>query len=128
MLTVISAWKEPLPGYTEGLQGLNGWSMAGGRGVLRSMHCNGKQPSNVIQNDIVVNGIIILAYECAKQHQHRYEFGFQIKTQSIEMSFFLFFFLDWKRLVNIQCQKILNQMNQFILIYLTINHQVGIPI
>lgn len=61
--SVISCWNEPLPGYTEGLHGTNGWSLAVGRGVLRSMQCQHQYPCNVIPCDIVVNGLIILAYE-----------------------------------------------------------------
>lgn len=34
-ISVIHAWKEPLPGYTEGKHGVNGWALATSRGVLR---------------------------------------------------------------------------------------------
>lgn len=60
---VITTWREPLPGYTEGMHGINGWCLAVGRGVLRSMYCQNKLPANIIQADLVVNGIILLAYE-----------------------------------------------------------------
>lgn len=32
---VMTAWKEPHLGYTEGLHGVNGWSLASGHGLLR---------------------------------------------------------------------------------------------
>lgn len=66
------AWKEPHIGYTEGIHSVNGWCLASGRGVLRSMCCRENYPCNLIPNDIVVNGIIVLAYECGKQNQNRY--------------------------------------------------------
>lgn len=34
-LPVITTWKEPLAGYTEGIHGINGWALASGRGILR---------------------------------------------------------------------------------------------
>lgn len=66
------AWKEPHIGYTEGIHGINGWCLASGRGVLRSMCCRESLPCNLVPSDIVVNGIIVLAYECGKRNQNRY--------------------------------------------------------
>lgn len=65
------SWREPLPGYTEGVHGINGWCLAVGHGLLRSMLTNENYPANLIQADFVVNGVIILAYECGKRHQSR---------------------------------------------------------
>lgn len=61
------SWKEPLEGYTEGVHGVNGWSLAVGRGVLRTMHCQHDFNSNVVQCDIVVNGLTVLAYARSQQ-------------------------------------------------------------
>lgn len=66
MSAVIPSWKEPLPGYSEGMHGANGWCLAAGRGVLRTMHCQYQYPCNTIQCDIVVNALIVLAYERSK--------------------------------------------------------------
>lgn len=60
------SWKEPLVGYTEGMHGINGWCLAVGRGVLRTMHIQHDYNCNVIQCDIVVNSLAVLAYERAK--------------------------------------------------------------
>lgn len=60
---MITTWKEPLPGYTEGIHGINGWCIAAGRGALRTMHCQKDYPCNVVQADVLVNGMIVLAYE-----------------------------------------------------------------
>lgn len=45
------------------IHGMNGWFLAISRGVLRTMRCQQDQQCNVIVGDIVVNGIIVLAYE-----------------------------------------------------------------
>lgn len=34
-IAVIGCWRQPQPGYTEGIHGINGWSLATGRGILR---------------------------------------------------------------------------------------------
>lgn len=71
-IAVVASWKEPVAGYTEGIHSINGWSLASGRGVLRSLVCRGDYPCYVVPADIVVNGVILVAYECHKQHQNRY--------------------------------------------------------
>lgn len=60
------SWKEPLTGYTEGLHGINGFCLATGSGVLRTIECQHDNLCNVIQCDLVVNGLIVLAYERSK--------------------------------------------------------------
>lgn len=63
LFAVIMSWKEPMAGYTEGMHGINGWCLAVGRGVLRTMHCQHQYNCNVVQCDIVVNSLIVLAHE-----------------------------------------------------------------
>lgn len=53
--------------YTEGLHGINGWTIAVSRGVLRSMYCQHHQPAHLVQCDVVVNGLAVLAYKRSKQ-------------------------------------------------------------
>ncbi|XP_031626468.1 putative fatty acyl-CoA reductase CG5065 [Contarinia nasturtii] len=78
---VISAWKEPLIGYTEGIHGINGWCLASGSGVLRSMLCQHNLPCNVMPADICANGIIVLAFECGKRQQKRFDEQNESKTE-----------------------------------------------
>lgn len=65
--TVVLCWKEPLKSYTEGLHGPNGFTIAAGRGALRSMYIGAHLPCHVIQCDVVVNGLAVLAYERSKK-------------------------------------------------------------
>lgn len=57
--------------FIKGIHGVNGWCLSTGRGILRSMLCDRKLPCNVMPADIVTNGIILLAFECGKQHQKK---------------------------------------------------------
>lgn len=60
---VTASWKEPLPGFVEGLNGPTGLLVAGAKGILRSMHCNPNYPSETVPVDISINCIIALAYK-----------------------------------------------------------------
>ncbi|KAG5676115.1 hypothetical protein PVAND_005969 [Polypedilum vanderplanki] len=59
---VTPAWKEPLPGWVDSLNGPIGIMVAGGKGVLRSMICEANYTAEVIPVDQAINGIISIAY------------------------------------------------------------------
>lgn len=82
-----------MKGYTEGLHGINGWSMAVGRGVLRTMICNGDYPCNAVQADIAVNALVVLAYErgLEKYFVIIYSFLAIHLHQRVKRTFFFFF-------------------------------------
>lgn len=60
---VTAAWKEPLPGWVEGLNGPSGMMIGAARGVVRSMHCNPDMPADVIPVDMAINAIICAAWD-----------------------------------------------------------------
>lgn len=62
LLLVTPAYKDPLPGWVDSLNGPTGILVGAGKGVLRSMICNGELMSEVIPVDIAVNGLIVLPY------------------------------------------------------------------
>ncbi|XP_039296931.1 putative fatty acyl-CoA reductase CG5065 [Nilaparvata lugens] len=55
---VCPAFKEPLPGWVDSLNGPVGVSVAGGKGVIRSMLCHGENRAEVIPVDIAINAAI----------------------------------------------------------------------
>lgn len=59
---VTPAWKEPLPGWVDSLNGPVGIMVAGGKGVLRSMMCEESFRAQVIPVDQAIAGIIGIAY------------------------------------------------------------------
>ncbi|KAK9500979.1 hypothetical protein O3M35_002123 [Rhynocoris fuscipes] len=58
---VISAWKDPLPGWVDNLNGPTGLLVGGGKGVIRSMHCNAEYNAEVIPVDMAINAILAIA-------------------------------------------------------------------
>ena len=63
---VTAAWKSPFPGWIEGLNGPTGLMIGGGKGVIRSMHCNPDLNSEAVPVDININAIIAIAYKRSK--------------------------------------------------------------
>lgn len=65
LIVVIPAYKEPLPGWVDNLNGPIGLLVGGGKGVIRSMHCNGNYNAEVMPVDLAINNLIIIAYKIA---------------------------------------------------------------
>lgn len=59
---VAAAYKEPLPGWVDNLNGPTGLLVGAGKGVIRTMHCNDSYTADVVPVDVTVNACIILGY------------------------------------------------------------------
>lgn len=59
---VVPAYKEPLPGWVDSLNGPIGVIVAGTKGAIRSMYGNGSYKTEVIPVDMAINGLICIAY------------------------------------------------------------------
>ena len=62
MVAVIPAWKEPLPGWVDSLNGPVGLLVGAGKGVIRSVHCKGEYIAQMIPVDVAINGLIAIAW------------------------------------------------------------------
>ncbi|VVD01910.1 unnamed protein product [Leptidea sinapis] len=62
---VTCAWKEPIPGWVDNMNGPTGLLIASGKGVIRSMHCEPSYTADAIPVDVVANGCILIAYATA---------------------------------------------------------------
>ncbi|KAJ0180625.1 hypothetical protein K1T71_004029 [Dendrolimus kikuchii] len=60
---VTPAYKEPIPGWVDNLNGPIGLMIGAGKGVIRSMHCIGHYHAEVIPIDIAINSIIVIAFK-----------------------------------------------------------------
>ncbi|KAL4711226.1 hypothetical protein ACJJTC_019067 [Scirpophaga incertulas] len=62
---VTAAYKEPIPGWVDNMNGPTGLMIGAGKGVIRTMHCNDSYQADVVPVDMVVNACILLAYNAA---------------------------------------------------------------
>ncbi|KYN29624.1 PREDICTED: putative fatty acyl-CoA reductase CG5065 [Trachymyrmex cornetzi] len=66
---VIPSYLEPMPGWVDNLNGPTGLLIGAGKGVIRSMHCNGDYHAEVIPVDLAINAIITIARKIATNQQ-----------------------------------------------------------
>ncbi|XP_017484385.1 PREDICTED: putative fatty acyl-CoA reductase CG5065 isoform X1 [Rhagoletis zephyria] len=59
---VTPAVQEPHPGWVDNLNGPTGVMIGAGKGVIRSMLCNGELRSEIIPVDMAINAFILLPY------------------------------------------------------------------
>lgn len=70
---VVPVWNEPLPGWTDNLNGPTGLLIGAGKGVIRSMYCNQQGYADYLPVDIAVNAVLVFAwnYVSNKDHERR---------------------------------------------------------
>lgn len=71
---VTPAYQEPLPGWVDNLNGPTGVMIGAGKGVIRSMLCNGELKSEVIPVDIAINGLIVIPYYVTQLKERYYSY------------------------------------------------------
>ncbi|XP_022194362.1 fatty acyl-CoA reductase 1 [Nilaparvata lugens] len=59
---VIPIWKEPLPGWTDNINGPTGLLIGAGKGVIRTMYCDNQGYADYLPVDITVNGILLATW------------------------------------------------------------------
>lgn len=64
---VTAAWREPLPGWVDNLNGPTGIIVGAGKGMVRTLHCRGELMADLIPVDIPINLLIVTAYYRATQ-------------------------------------------------------------
>lgn len=60
---VIPIWKEPVPGWTDNINGPTGLLIAAGKGVLRSMYCNSSCYGDFLPVDVAVNAMLVATWD-----------------------------------------------------------------
>lgn len=60
---MTAAWREPVPGWVDNLNGPTGILVGAGKGVIRSMHCNGELEADIVPVDVAINKLIILGWK-----------------------------------------------------------------
>lgn len=59
---VIPIRYEPIPGWTDNINGPTGLLIGAGKGVLRSMYCNSNSYGDYVPVDYAVNGIMVASW------------------------------------------------------------------
>ncbi|KAL0809207.1 hypothetical protein ABMA28_011431 [Loxostege sticticalis] len=59
---VIPIWQEPLPGWTDNINGPTGLLIGAGKGVIRTMYCKSNSYADYLPVDVFINGIMIVAW------------------------------------------------------------------
>ncbi|KAK0166937.1 hypothetical protein PV327_004403 [Microctonus hyperodae] len=59
---VIPVWKEPLPGWTDNINGPTGLLIGAGKGVIRTMYCDEHGYADYLPVDIAVNAILACSW------------------------------------------------------------------
>ncbi|XP_012281000.1 putative fatty acyl-CoA reductase CG5065 [Orussus abietinus] len=70
---VIPVWKEPIPGWTDNINGPTGLLIGAGKGVIRTMYCNEDGYADYLPVDIAVNAILASSWNFIyfKDHEKR---------------------------------------------------------
>jgi len=55
-------WKEPLPGWTDNINGPTGLLIGAGKGVIRTMYCNENGYADYLPVDIACNAILLCSW------------------------------------------------------------------
>jgi fatty acyl-CoA reductase len=67
---VIPIWKEPVPGWTDNINGPTGLLIGAGKGVIRTMHCNDSGYADYLPVDIAINAILACSWNFVYNKQH----------------------------------------------------------
>lgn len=62
---VTAAWKEPIPGWVDNLNGPTGLLVASTKGMLQTLHCHCNGVADLIPVDVVINLMIAVAWNTA---------------------------------------------------------------
>ncbi|XP_072948533.1 fatty acyl-CoA reductase 1-like [Epargyreus clarus] len=63
---VIPIWQEPVPGWTDNINGPTGLLIGAGKGVIRTMYCKSNSYADYLPVDVFINGIMIAAWNYIK--------------------------------------------------------------
>uniref|UniRef100_A0A1Y1MBE1 Fatty acyl-CoA reductase n=2 Tax=Photinus pyralis TaxID=7054 RepID=A0A1Y1MBE1_PHOPY len=68
---VVPIWKEPIPGWTDNINGPMGLLIAAGKGVLRTMYCDSQGYADFLPVDIAVNAMLLTCMDSVVQKKRR---------------------------------------------------------
>ncbi|CAG9576933.1 unnamed protein product [Danaus chrysippus] len=63
---VIPVWQDPVPGWTDNINGPTGLLIGAGKGVIRTMYCKSNSYADYLPVDVFINGIMICVWNYIK--------------------------------------------------------------
>ncbi|XP_023019831.2 putative fatty acyl-CoA reductase CG5065, partial [Leptinotarsa decemlineata] len=60
---VVAAYRDPIPGWVDNMNGPTGILIGAGKGVIRTMHCDLKLGADVVPVDMVINSLLVIAWK-----------------------------------------------------------------
>lgn len=66
-LTVLSTYKQPVPGWTDNLYGPSGICVGTVRGYVHAIYGNEKKKANIVPADYCVNAMISAAWDVQRR-------------------------------------------------------------
>lgn len=67
---VTPAWREPVAGWVDNLNGPVGLMVGAGKGVIRSLYCIGSYHAEVIPVDFAINALIAISHKTATDEKY----------------------------------------------------------
>lgn len=67
---IIPVWKEPIPGWTDNINGPTGLLIGAGKGVIRTMYCDKDSYADYLPVDIAINAILLSSWNFLYFNDH----------------------------------------------------------
>lgn len=60
---VIPIWKDPIPGWTDTINGIIGFEIASGKGILRTIYTDENHYADFLPADVAVSAFLFTVFE-----------------------------------------------------------------
>lgn len=67
---MIPVWKDPIPGWTDNINGPMGLLIGAGKGVIRTMYCNQNSYADYLPVDVAINAILVCSWNYIENEDH----------------------------------------------------------
>lgn len=90
---IIPVWREPLPGWTDNINGPTGLLIGAGKGVIRTMFCDNTGYADFLPVDITINALLVATWAYLTQKEHRKSIVHLTSSQEWQVS--------WQEIIDI---------------------------
>uniref|UniRef100_A0A182M294 Fatty acyl-CoA reductase n=1 Tax=Anopheles culicifacies TaxID=139723 RepID=A0A182M294_9DIPT len=83
---VIPTWREPIPGWTDNINGPVGLLIGAGKGVIRSMYCNSDGYGDYLPVDFAVSAMCVCTWNYVANQDHKRNIYHLVSSAEIKVS------------------------------------------